>query len=110
MTTFASLSSLARALFALWALLLCLACITDILLAAVKKRYRYAAFALLLFAPVYFAWQVIFDYSLFGNSEKAAALTRRLCALPWIWWLAALALFTAAAVFLLKRRNSCSTV
>ncbi|MBQ7625131.1 MAG: hypothetical protein IJS65_07645 [Clostridia bacterium] len=101
MTAFTSLSALARALFSLWALLLCLACITDILHAAVKKRFLFAFFALLLFAPVYFAWQVIFDFSLFGNGENAAALTRRLCVLPWIWWFAALVFFTVGAAFLL---------
>ena len=65
MNSFAMLSALARAMFALWALLLCLTNIGSGVLAAVRKRYRMTALALAIFAPGYGLWQVVFDLSLF---------------------------------------------
>ncbi len=103
MTLFSSLAPSARALFALWALLLCLACIWSAVLAAVKKRFGYAAFALALLAPVYFIWQVIFDLSLFGVSKDASAVTSVICDIAWLWWLMAMAALSLAALLLLQR-------
>lgn len=103
MTLFSSLAPSARALFALWALLLCLACIWSAVLAAVKKRFGYAAFALALLAPVYFIWQVIFDLSLFGVSKDASAVTSVICDIAWLWWLIAMAALSLAALLLLQR-------
>ena len=57
----------------------------------------------MIFAPVYFLWQVIFDFSLFGVSEKAASVTRFLCGLPAAAWLAAFLALTAGTAFLLAR-------
>ncbi|MBO4501096.1 MAG: hypothetical protein J5760_02545 [Clostridia bacterium] len=103
MTLFSCLASPTRALFALWALLLCLACIWNAVSAAVKKRFGCAALALALFAPVYFLWQVIFDLSLFGVSKDASAVTSVICDIAWLWWLMAMAVLTLAALMLLKR-------
>lgn len=97
------LSALLRALFALWALLLCLVCIGSTVLATVRKRYHFTVFALLLFAPVYYVWQVIFDFSLFGGTEKITLISARLCRLPILVWLAAFIVLTLASVILLVR-------
>ena len=101
MMSFSLLSALARAMFALWALLLCLTNIGSAVISAVKKRLRFTFLALALFAPVYFMWQVIFDFSLFGASDKAVGITAVMCSISWIYWFAALALLTFAAVLLL---------
>ncbi len=101
MSAFFALSAPARALFALWALLLCLTDIGSAVLAAVRRRYRFTAFALMLFAPVYFMWQVIFDLSLFGRTEDAAEISLTLGGFPWFCWLAAFLLVTLAAALLL---------
>ncbi len=106
MTSFASLSALARAMFALWSLLLCLAGLGSAALAAVRKRFLYAAAALTLFIPVYFLWQVIFDLSLQGTAH-AAGVSRRLGALPWTGWFFAFAALTVAALGLFSRNIRC---
>ena len=103
MTSFDMLSALARAFFALWALFLCLTNIGSAVLAAVRKRYRFTAFSVALFAPVYFMWQVIFDFALFGETEKTAIISRTLCGLYWIWWLVAFVVLTLGAALLLIR-------
>ena len=100
MISFDMLTPLIRGIFALWALLLCLTNIGSGVLAAVKKHYRFSVFALVLFIPAYFLWQVIFDFSLFGETDKAVKLTQPLCSLNWIYWFAALLIFTAMAVLL----------
>ena len=101
--TFDMLSAFVRAFFALWALLLCLACIGNLVLSVARKRFHFIAFALLLFAPVYLLWQVIFDFSLFGKTEKASGITRTLCGMNVIWWILSLLALTAAAAFLFAR-------
>ena len=101
MMSFAMLSALARAIFALWALLLCLINIISAVRAAVKKRFRFTTTALVLFAPAYLLWQVIFDFSLVGSTPQVAALTDFLCGLSWVYWFAVFVLLTAAAALLL---------
>ena len=64
MVAFELLPAAVRAVFALWALLLCLVNLGSLVLAAVKKHIKFTAFALLLFAPAYALWQVIFDKQL----------------------------------------------
>ena len=100
MTVFASLSAFARALFALWALLLCLINLGNAALATVKKRYVYTAFAAVLFAPVYFMWQVIFDFSLFEKIGEIKEITEKLCNLGVGLWFGALAVLTAFSLLL----------
>ena len=102
MTSFAMLSAAVRSGFALWALLLCLTDIGSAMLAAVKKRFGFAALALALFAPVYYLWQVIFDLSLFGGTEEAAGISAALGGLPWICWTAVLTFLTLGAILLLR--------
>ena len=101
MISFDMLSALSRSVFGLWALLLCLIIIVSAALAAVKKRYLLSAFALLLFAPVFFMWQVIFDLSLMGGTDKISKITVALCSYPWVSWLTVLILFSASAALLL---------
>ena len=103
MMTFGTLSPLVRALFALSGLTLCLINIGNFVLAAIKKRFRYTAFALLLFALAYFIWQSIFDYSLFllGKTESVKPVTEALCGVPWAYWLAVSALLMLLSLFLL---------
>jgi len=100
MMAFSALSVLVRAAFSLWALLLCLVNIGSGALAAAQKRVRFTGLAVLLLVPAYFIWQVIFDYSLFGETPKAAVITRALCALPWIYPLLALVLLSTVALWL----------
>ena len=102
MTAFLSLSAILRAFFALWALLICLTNIGSAVLAAVRKRFRFMLLSLLIFAPIFFLWQVIFDLSLFGRTEKAAAVSASLGGLPWLVWLTALAALTVASALLLQ--------
>lgn len=101
MTHFDLLSELARAMFALWALLLCLAAIGSAVLAAVRKRYMFTASALALLLPCYFMWQIIFDISLHFGTDKISRLSAWTCGLPWIIWLTAFIILTSAAVLLL---------
>ncbi|MBQ7687982.1 MAG: hypothetical protein IJT27_02065 [Clostridia bacterium] len=103
MTSFFALSAFTRACFSLCALTECLACIYGIVLSAVQKRYRFAACTLVPFACAYFLWQVIFDIHLFGQTEKASAVSRKLGALAWPWWLAAIVLLGLAAAWSLFR-------
>lgn len=103
MTAFADLSALLRGLFALWALLLCLAVLAGAVLAVVQKRFFQTALALPLLAPIYLLWQVIFDLSLFGMTPEAAGISRTLGALPWPLWLLALLFLSLPALGLLFR-------
>ena len=100
MITFASLSAFARAMLALWALLLCLINLGNAALATVKKRFVYTAFSAVLFAPVYFMWQVIFDFSLSGKIGEIKEITVKLCNLNLSFWLGALAVLTAFSLLL----------
>ena len=102
MITFAMLSSLTRAFIALWALLLLLADLGNIVISAVRKRYIYTALALIICAPCYYLWQVIFDFSLFGNTDKINSASMLLCAQPVSYWIFALALLTLSAALLLS--------
>ena len=101
MTAFLLLSPAVRAMLALWAFLLLLIDLFSGVLSVVRRRLRGAVPALLLFAAAYFPWQVMFDLSLFGDTSGAAAVSRLLGALPWIAWLAALALLTLGSALLL---------
>ena len=95
------LSPLARSAFALTSLIVCLLCIGSAALAAVRKRYRAAVSALVLMAPVFFIWQILFDLSLHGVTEGASAVSRDAGALPWLAYLASLLALTVPAVLLL---------
>ena len=103
MTSFASLSALARALFALWALLLCLVNIGSAVMASVRRRLRFAAPALLLFLPIYYLWQVIFDLSLSHRGGAAVPVSIVLGGIPQNVWLLAFSLLTAASAILFIR-------
>ncbi len=103
MTALAELSPLVRALFSLWALLLCLVNIGSFVLAAVKKHFLLSAFATLLFVPAYFLWQVLFDFSLAVSSGTMESISAKLTALPFPAWLAVFILATVLAAALLFR-------
>lgn len=98
---FRLLSAPARALFALWALLLCLSLICAAAFAVFRKRYRLAAPALLLLAAAYLLWQVIFDLSLHVRTGGAEEASLAPGSLPGALWLAVLLLLTLAAAALL---------
>ncbi len=103
MTALSGLSELLRSVFSLWTLVLCLAGIFGFVLSVSGKRYRFFALFMVLFGCTYYSWQVIFDLHLFGMTENASALSRRLGAAPWLCWAAVLSALTAAAVLLLIR-------
>ncbi len=100
MTALDMLTELYRSVFSLWTLLLCLICIFGIVLAIRHRRYRFAAFSLFPLMSTYFLWQVLFDIHLVGGTKQIAAISRKLGGLPWLCWLAAFFVLTAAAVLL----------
>lgn len=88
MSSFASLSALARAFFALSALSCILVNVISLLLAIVKRRYWFSALALLLIVPSYLMWQVVFDVSLSIRAGITAAKVSLLLGdVAWLWWL-----------------------
>ena len=101
MIPFDSLSPLCRSVFALWALLLCLACIGSGVLTIVKKRLRYTAVALALFVPSFVLWQIVFDYSLSLKTGTVSPLTPAAASVLWLYWLAVLVLLTVFSALLL---------
>ena len=103
MTSFFLLSELARSFFLLWALMLCLICIFGAVISATQKRLRFLSLFLLPFGFSYFLWQVMFDLHLFDTSARASAVSRKLGALPWADWMAALVLLSVLALILLLR-------
>lgn len=68
-----------------------------------KKRLLFTALALVLFAPCYLMWQIVFDISLFSHTDKSSKLSVLSGGLPWVGWLFAFAALTAAAAFLLVK-------
>ena len=102
MSAFLSLAAPVRALFALTALLLCLANLGSALLSAVGKRYRFTAAALGLLAAAYVLWQVIFDLSLFGGTAQAQIVSRTLGDCPWALWLSVFFPLAAATALLFR--------
>ena len=101
MTAFFDLSSLIRAIFALWALSLCLVNIVSAALAFAKKKYRFFSIAILLFASIYFIWQVIFDLSLFEKTGTVTEVAKRMGEWNLGVWLVAFIALTVAAIFVL---------
>ena len=101
MMAFNLISSLPRAFFALWGLLLCLVNISCGLLAMVNKRWHFTIFSILLFAPSYFMWQVAFDLSLLSKTGDITSVTQAVCGIDWIWWLVIFVGLTAGSVILL---------
>lgn len=101
MTAFNLLPAELRAFLTLWAFLLCFVNIISAVISAAGRRYRFSALALLIFVLPYLMWQLMFDFSLFGEGERAAGLSRLLCALPSALWILALLLITLASAVLL---------
>jgi len=100
-TALCSLSSLARACFALWALAIIIVNIYSAVLATANRRYHFTAFAVLIFAPVYFFWQVIFDISLREKNGYISAASEAVGGMAWVWWIVIFVVLTAASVVLL---------
>ena len=101
MSSFITLSPIARSVFALWALLICLICIGSGVLAVVKKRFRFTAFAFVLLIPSYLLWQIIFDYSLSLKTGIISRLTQTAGSVPWAYWLVCFIMLTAFSAILL---------
>lgn len=101
MISFNMLSSLIRALFALWALLLCVISIVNAVLAFDKKKYLFGSIAIVLFLPIYFFWQVIFDYSLSRRGGSLNIVSNAMVNLDWIYWLLIFLVLTMFIVILL---------
>ena len=87
MISFGILSSLIIALFALWALLLCVVNINNAVLAFDKKKYLFGSIAIVLFLPIFFFWQVIFDYSLSKSGGTINVVSNAMMNLTWVYWL-----------------------
>ncbi len=77
MTAFNLLPAELRAFLTLWAFLLCFVNIISAVISAAGGRYRFSALPLLIFVPPYLMWQLMFDFSLFGEGERAAGLSPR---------------------------------
>ena len=104
---FSSLSSVVRALFALWAILLCLFNIANGLLSLGRKKFIFSAFAVLLLAPLYFMWQVMFEYSLIEKIGDVAGIVYTLCDIAWYWWFICLLGFTCLTGLFLAYNIRC---
>ena len=104
---FSSLSSVVRALFALWALLLCLFNIANGLLSLGRKKFIFSVFAVLLLAPLYFMWQVMFEYSLIEKIGDVAGIVYTLCDIAWYWWFICLLGFTCLTGLFLAYNIRC---
>ena len=101
MISFNMLSSLIRALFALWALLLCVISIVNAVMAFDKKKYLFGSIAIALFLPIFFFWQVIFDYSLSMRGGSLNVVSNEMVNLDWVYWLLIFLVLTMFAVILL---------
>ena len=101
MTSFNALSSLMRALFALWALLLIVISIINAVLAFNKKKYFFGLTAIVLFLPTYFFWQIIFDDSLSRSGAAISAATGAMVNLNWLYWLLIFLVLSILIVILL---------
>lgn len=101
MISFAVFSPLVRSAFALLALLLCLNCIGSGVLAVVKKRFRFTAFAFLLFVPSYLLWQIIFDFSLSDKTGNVSQITEIVCSLSRAYWFYTFIVLTVLSAVLL---------
>lgn len=101
MISFADLSGLIRAFFALWALLLCVINIMNSVLAFDKKKYIFGIIGIILFLPNYFLWQVIFDYSLSISSGIINIVSKSMVDLAWIYWSIIFMVLTILGVVLL---------
>lgn len=102
MTTICELPFSLRALFGLWAFLLCCTGVIGIVLSVFFKRYRYALVSIAAFAPAYLLWQVIFNISgIVKNLTVGASVnaSRVLSGLPWFVWVLALLVFSFAALW-----------
>ena len=97
MTPLLQLSALATSLFSLWTLVLCVLFLFGGARSALLKRPGSALGSLAGLIGSFFLWQTLFDVQLFGASSAAAAVSRRLCALPAAVWASALAVLTMAA-------------
>ena len=72
MTAFFSLSELVRSFYALWSLLLCFFSLANLVLAFQKRKWVLGVSGIVLFAPSYLLYQVIFDYSLSTRRPREA--------------------------------------
>ncbi len=106
MISFEMLSSYARAFFALWALLLCVVNISSAAVSVFNKRYHITVVSLVSFAPCYFLWQVIFDFSLLSKTGEITEITSRLIEFPVLIWFGSLIVFSLLSAILLERNIS----
>lgn len=104
---FSSLSNVVRAFFALWVLLLCLFNMANGLFALGRKKYIFSALAVLLVAPLYFMWQVIFEYSLIQKIGEVVSIVYTLCEIAWYWWFICLLVFTGLTGLFLAYNIRC---
>ena len=100
MISFSELSPLLRAFFSLWALLVCLINISNAILAFSKKKYLFGFFGVILFLPIYFLWQIIFDLSLSSGSGDINVISKTFIDIDWIYWLLVFIILTVLTVIL----------
>lgn len=101
MISFNMLSALTRAQLSLWALLLCLVCIIGIAYSVYQKKYAFAVFALIIFVPAYFLWQITFDIYMHRKTGSAASISIAVSKLPYYLWFTILMMLTLAVTLLL---------
>ena len=87
MTAFSSLSELVRSFYALWSLLLCFFSLANLVLAFQKRKWVLGVSGIVLFAPSYLLYQVIFDYSLSKKNGGYSSFSEALVAFPWLLYL-----------------------
>ncbi len=104
MSLFLDLSEFLRGFYALWALLLCLLSLADIILSLTKRKYLLAGLSLVVFVMVYIFFQVVFDYSLREKRGGYSPLSEAMVSWPWVSWLLSFTSLTLLS-FVLFARN-----
>lgn len=100
MTSFSSLSELARSFLAFWAFLLCLINIANIVLAFNKRKYLFGIGGGLSFILAFILWQIIFDYSLLNKNGECSNFTHVMVELNWLYWLLMLLAISVISIIL----------
>lgn len=103
MTAFFDLSPVARALFAIWAMTICLSGIVGAVHACRQKRYRAAACTLLFIAPAWFLYEVIHDIYIEHRLGKGTAFSLMLGEQKMSRWLIVFGVLTVLALIILIR-------
>lgn len=86
MLTFAEISNFSRALFCLWAMVLCFISIVTITISFIQKRKGYVVLSVIPFLISSFIWQLVYDIYLRKSFGRGTALSKNLGNYTWLSW------------------------